>query len=111
MAKYFTDDEVKNLSPKLIEMLDVAREAAGVPFVITSGWRDPGHNGEVGGVKDSAHCMGLAVDLRAPNDEYGKQVAFGLGRAGFKRVGFYDKHLHCDVDDSKPQVTWKGISK
>ena len=110
MAKYFTDEEVQGLDPKLVAMLDMAREASGVPFVITSGYRDPAHNTDVGGVKNSAHSSGLAVDLRAPNDEYGKQVAFGLGRAGFVRVGFYSRHLHADIDETKKQVTWKGIS-
>jgi zinc D-Ala-D-Ala carboxypeptidase len=110
MAKYFTDEEVRGLNPKLVEMLDKARKAAGVPFIITSGYRSPRQNQSAGGAKDSAHEYGLAVDLRAPNDGYGKQVAFGLGRAGFIRVGFYDKHCHADIDETKPQVTWTGIS-
>lgn len=111
MAKWFKDDEIKGLDPKLVEMLDSAREAAGVPIVITSGWRDAEHNTEVGGVKDSSHEKGLAVDVRAPNDAYGKQVCFGLGQAGFKRAGFYDRHCHVDIDDSKPSpAKWQGES-
>jgi uncharacterized protein YcbK (DUF882 family) len=111
LAKYFSDDEVKGLDSKLVEMLDKAREAAGVPIIITSGWRSPESNEAAGGVKDSAHTTGKAVDVRAPNDEYGKQVAFGLGQAGFQRAGFYTKHIHVDVDDSKPTpARWTGES-
>lgn len=111
VAKYFSDDEVKGLEPKLVEMLDQARESAGVPIIITSGWRSPESNDSAGGVKDSAHTTGKAVDVRAPNDEYGKQVAFGLGHAGFQRAGFYDKHIHVDIDDTKPTpAKWKGES-
>lgn len=111
MAKFFTDDEVKGLSERMVAMLDAAREAAAIPFVITSGYRDPMKNDQAGGVKDSAHSSGLAVDIRAPNDEVGKMIAYGLGFAGFKRVGFYDRHLHADIDETKPQVTWRGKSK
>jgi len=111
MAKYFSDKEVKGLDPKLIAMLDIAREAAGVPIVITSGFRDRTQNDNVGGVEDSSHTKGLAVDVRCPNDQYGKQVCFGLGQAGFKRAGFYSRHCHVDIDESKPSpAKWTGES-
>ncbi len=111
MAKHFSDEEVKGLDPKLIAMLDIAREAMGAPLIITSGWRDPDKNMDVGGVKDSSHEKGLGVDVRAPNDQYGKRVAYGLGMAGFKRVGFYDKHCHADIDETKPSpALWQGES-
>lgn len=109
--KYFSESEVKGLSAQLVQMLEVAREAAGVPIIITSGYRDPAKNESVGGVKDSAHSTGLAVDIRCPNDVYGKQVAFGLGQAGFKRAGFYDRHIHVDIDAAKPSpAKWRGES-
>lgn len=110
MSRNFSDKEIFGLHPRLVNMLDMAREFAGIPFVITSGFRGPDQNQAAGGVKDSAHETGLAVDIRAPNDEIGKRVAYGLGRAGFIRCGFYDKHIHADIDSSKPQVTWDGIS-
>lgn len=111
MAKHFKDSEVQGLNEKLIAMLDAAREAAGVPIIITSGYRSPEHNSTVGGVEDSSHTSGLAVDVRCPNDQYGKQVAFGLGQAGFARAGFYDKHIHVDIDTRKPSpARWSGES-
>lgn len=111
MAKYFKDSEIAGLDPQLVSMLDDAREAAGVPIVITSGFRTPDQNASVGGVSESSHTKGLAVDVRCPNDQYGKQVAFGLGQAGFKRAGFYDKHIHVDIDMEKPYpAKWTGES-
>lgn len=102
MSKYFKDQEIEGLDAKLVAMLDDAREAAGVPFVITSGYRDPEHNKAVGGVKDSAHAKGLAVDIRAPNDQIGKIIAMGLGAAGFsRRFISYSGHIHVDLDMSK----------
>ena len=46
----------------LMMALDRARADAGVPFVVTSGWRSVAHNAAVGGAGDSAHLAGHAVD-------------------------------------------------
>lgn len=111
MARHFSDQEIKGLSEKLVGMLDSAREFAGVPIILTSGFRDPEKNTSVGGVSDSSHVKGLAADIRAPNDEYGKRVAFGLGRAGFERAGIYDRHIHVDIDSEKQTpAVWQGKS-
>lgn len=111
MARHFSDDEVRGLNPLLVEMLDLAVDAAGVKLVLTSTVRSPEHNTAVGGVADSSHEKGLGVDVRAPNDAYGKQVAFGLGQAGFVRAGYYDKHIHVDIDMDKPHpAKWQGTS-
>lgn len=108
---YFSGEEIKGLDSRLIAMLNIAREAAGVPLVITSGFRTPDQNLAAGGVSDSSHESGLAVDIRSGEPEVAKKIAFGLGRAGFKRLGIYDKHFHVDIDESKPQdVIWTGIS-
>lgn len=108
---YFSGEEIKGLQTRLIAMLNIARRAAGVPFVITSGFRDPSRNLDVGGVRDSAHEKGLAVDIRLGEGDVPLRIVYGLGRAGFKRIGLYDKHIHVDCDDSKPQdVIWSGIS-
>lgn len=106
--KYFKDDEVKGLSPALVEKLDLAREKLGAPIVITSGYRSPSANRKAGGVKDSAHEMGLAVDIRARDAESRATLIKALRSVGFVRIGVYDKHVHADIDTSKPQVAWAG---
>lgn len=108
VSDYFKEEETKGLSTELVNMLNEAREISGVPFIITSGYRDPQKNDGVGGVKDSAHTKGLAVDIRASDEILGKMIAFGLGKAGFVRAGFYTKHIHVDIDKEKPQVIWNG---
>lgn len=101
--KYFKESEIKGLSPALVEMLDKARGLAGIPFVITSGLRTEERNETVGGVKDSAHLKGLAVDLLVKDSVAGGKILLGLVGAGFKRFGFYeDGHIHVDIDDTKP---------
>ena len=111
--KYFTDKEVKGLENVLVAKLDYARGLAGFPFYITSGYRSPDSNSKVGGVKNSAHTAGLAVDLKAPigKDEREKMI-WALGVAGFERIGVYDRHFHVDIDMSKPwPAYWTGKSK
>jgi len=116
--KYFTEDEVKNLDVGFIQKLEKAREIAGVPFVITSGYRLPGDNVTVGGVQDSAHTRGLAVDLRSRSPKSHFAIIKGAIDAGVKRIGYYTDrdgrptHVHIDGDISLSQdVMWYGISK
>lgn len=90
-------------------MLDRARGLAKVPFSITSGYRSPEQNREAGGVWDSAHTHGLAVDLGCFDSRARLRMVSGLVMAGFVRIGLYTRHLHCDIDDTLPQdVLWLG---
>lgn len=114
MSKFthFKDDEVKGLDQELVAMLDWSRGRAGVPFIITSGLRTLEHNTTVGGVQDSAHLRGLGVDLRVTDDRERFKMVQAMFLAGFKRIGIYDKHVHCDRDASLEQeVMWTGVSK
>ena len=88
---------------KLLEMLDEAREEAGVPFVITSGVR-PGDSG--------AHGRGLAADIAAEHSRPRFKILRALILVGFNRIGVYDRHLHADCDESlDSQVCWWGTSQ
>ena len=70
--KYFTLDEFdcpslpnsgKNMDSSFLAKLEKAREIAGIPFKITSGYRTKTHNEEVGGVPNSSHLIGVAADI------------------------------------------------
>ena len=102
--KYFSDEESEGLDYGLMVMIDKAREICGFPFVITSGKRTSAQNMSSGGVPDSSHITGLAVDLRLPTGQDQKEkMMWALGRAGFRRVLTYSRHVHVDVDQSKKQ--------
>lgn len=108
---FFTLNEVTGLDQELIAKLDWARGRAGIPFVITNGVRTPSQNAKVGGVEDSSHLKGLAVDLRCSDGETRFKIVNALLLAGFKRIGVYDKHCHVDISHDLPQnVMWTGIS-
>jgi zinc D-Ala-D-Ala carboxypeptidase len=100
---YFKEKEIIGLEKHLVEMLDNAREYAGIPFIINSGRRDEGTNEKAGGVCDSAHCKGLAVDLRAPTSDTRFLIVSSLLQAGFTRIGIAPHFVHCDIDRTKPQ--------
>ena len=102
--KYFKAEEVKGLKPEFVELLDKARELAGIPFVITSGYRTEDKNEEVGGVDGSAHTKGLAVDLRARNSNEHYKITKAIMAVGISRISRkYPNHIHCDMDTTKPQ--------
>lgn len=112
MTNYFSRKELECkccgvclISDDLIMRLNQAREMAGIPFIITSGYRCQRHNEEVGGVPTSAHTKGLAVDIAFKNSNQCFKIVRSLYDAGFKRIGinFAKSFVHCDIDTSKPQ--------
>jgi peptidoglycan hydrolase-like protein with peptidoglycan-binding domain len=106
--KYFKASEIVGLKPELVSLLDKARGIAGVPFFITSGYRDPAHNIEVGGVSDSSHTDGLAVDLKFKDGVTAWKIITACQQVGFVRIGGYaDGHIHVDCSKTLPQnVFW-----
>jgi len=76
-------------------------------MIVTSGYRCPAHNKQVGGVEDSAHTKGLAADIRFDNANHKFMLMKALFYAGFKRIGTYKSWIHVDIDTTKPQeVIW-----
>lgn len=97
----------KNMDPTVLEMLDSARAIAGVPFKITSGWRSPARNREVGGKTKSSHLKGLAVDIAVPDSMHRFKILQALMDAGFTRIGIGKTFIHADADPDKiEEVAW-----
>ncbi|SDO04213.1 Peptidase M15 [Desulfonauticus submarinus] len=95
------------IKEEAILALDMAREMAGVPFRITSGFRCEKHNREVGGKPDSAHLGGWAVDIRATNSKARYKIITALINCGFTRIGIGKNFIHADKDPEKVQnVVW-----
>lgn len=105
--KYFKDSEVIGLKPELVSLLDKARGIAGVPFKITSGLRTESQNKKAGGVEDSSHLTGLAVDISTPTSDVRWKILNALLDVGFTRIGIGETFIHADIDKSKVQnVVW-----
>ena len=96
-----------NMQCSTVGMLDEARHRLGRPIKITSGFRTPERNAAVGGVANSAHLGGWAVDIHAPTMEEKRQLLRVLYQVGFRRFGIMATAIHADNDPDKPQAVWR----
>ena len=92
-----------------VRMADEIRRRAGVPLTVNSGLRCARHNAEVGGVSNSLHTTGQAVDLSgniapAKLRQIAEQVQAEMipGRGG---LGLYSWGIH--IDNGK-KSRWNG---
>lgn len=96
-----------HMDEAFIHKLDAIREEAGFPFIITSGYRTPKHNAKVGGVPNSSHLKGVAVDIAAVTQSQKESIARVAIRNGVTRIGWGNTFIHLDVDPNKTQnIVW-----
>lgn len=118
--KYFTLSEFDcpslsesgvNMDRAFLDKLESAREYAGIPFKITSGYRTREHNEEIGGVQNSSHLIGKAADIGVGSGSERYIILNALIKAGFKRIGIAKTFIHADTDSidqggTKPNSVW-----
>lgn len=97
------------MSNELITMLDHARDLAGVPFKITSGFRIEADIDRLkkAGYKvssKSSHLKGLAADIACDNSSR-YNILDSLMKVGFNRIGIGSTFIHVDIDPDKPPFT------
>ena len=63
-----THEAIANLK-RVCEWLEVLRKRYNAPIIINSGYRSPQLNKKIGGVANSNHLTGCAVDIRVENVE------------------------------------------
>tara|TARA_R100001163_G_scaffold2920_2_gene4412 strand:+ start:1477 stop:1842 length:366 start_codon:yes stop_codon:yes gene_type:complete len=110
--KYFSLDEFDSpdeegsggmMEHEFIEQLDVARDIAGFPFIINSGFRTIAHNKAVNGTSKSSHLLGWAADIHVGSSRKRFIMIEALLDAGFTRIGVGDSFIHVDSDPEKQQ--------
>jgi len=91
-----------NMRASTLVKCDNLREAFGKPLVVASGIRTPERNKQVGGVENSSHLLGYAVDWKNILDV--EMIAFldAAWAAGFRRFGIMATSIHTDDDPTKP---------
>jgi hypothetical protein len=87
-----------------MDMLQALREKLDKPLVITSAYRSPEHNRNVGGAKRSKHMEGIAFDVvMANNDPHTFEAA--ARAVGFTGFGYYPKSGFMHIDTG-PERSW-----
>ena len=62
---------------------------------------------KIGGVKNSSHLKGLAVDIHIGGSDDRFALYEALRKVGFKRLGVAKTFIHADIDpDKSPDVMW-----
>lgn len=86
---------------RVAALLEQLRAAAGVPLTVTSVYRSPEHNAEVGGVETSQHLTGSAADFvpegLSPLDFYDRIRASGMGLPSWSQLELDEDNGHVHV--------------
>ena len=90
------------ISLLVVDRLQQVRDEIDNPLKITSGCRCASHNKAVGGVEDSAHLKGFAVDISCTHPFKRKTLVQSLCRV-FPRILIYKTFIHADTDPNKMQ--------
>lgn len=69
-----SDEEIRNLTLLVDNILDPLREALGKPITINSGFRSKALNSKIKGSKTSQHCSGQAADIKIGSPEENKKL-------------------------------------
>lgn len=101
-------DALTRVSPDLFTQLNSLRDRIGSPLRVTSALRCRAYNATVGGVGDSPHLRGEAVDIACEES----MMRWTLLAANcqkdplFTRVGIGRTFIHFDIASSQPRVIW-----
>ena len=92
------------MNKDFLERIDWARDLAGVPFAITSGYRCPDHNRKVGSTSTN-HVRGVAADIVCTVGPNRLKIVKALLDTGFRRLGIHRQFIHADVNEG-PESIW-----
>lgn len=96
-----------NMDKDFLTRLDALRGLCGFPFIVTSGFRTQFYNTKIGGVANSAHTRGVAVDIACVDSRRRFIIINNAVACGFTRIGIGSNFIHLDTDISLNQdVIW-----
>ena len=112
ISEFDSPDEIdsgNNMDLDFLRKLDEAREIAGIPFKVNSGYRSLSHNKKVGGVSNSSHakipCCAADINIKGSRDRF--LVISAAIKVGINRIGIGKNFLHLDTDKQKSQdIIW-----
>lgn len=86
----------------LVELAEQIRRILRRSIVITSAYRCPQYNAAIGGVKNSAHTRGHALDVQCFSSKDRFELVNLLFDLGIERIGIAQSFIHFDIDPDKP---------
>ena len=89
------------IQPRLVWLLQLARDEAGVPFPINSWNRCLNYNRQVGSRDTSSHICGWAVDIGVKYPPVRYAVLEGLFYAEFPIIQVKQAYIHADLNPDK----------
>lgn len=92
----------RNLA-QLAQALQQLRDLAGVPLIVTSGYRCPAHNTSIGGARGSQHVFGSAADIWSKHltPQEIKALAEKIPAFANGGIGLYSRWVHVDVRNGR----------
>ncbi len=96
------------LWPRLLLALERLRRLAGRPVYVTSGYRCPEHNAEVGGGLNSRHLLGQAADIVIHGRHWREAYALALKVPALAEggIGLYPEEGFVHVDVRRGRARW-----
>ncbi len=91
---------------RLASTLEDIRALLGRPITISSGYRSPAVNAEVGGAANSAHVLGLAADINCPGMTPAALAAIIKSSSiRFDQLILeFDRWVHVGLSESAPRL-------
>lgn len=97
--------------PHVVHRLQDIRDTIQAPLTVSSAYRNPGYNEEVGGVLYSRHQYGDAVDIQSEGATL-EELADLCWSFGASYVGSdYPAHVHCDWRDEPLDPAFFNITE
>lgn len=95
------------ISIELLKKLAELEDGLGIELHYNSGYRCAECNRKAGGVPNSAHLRGYAVDMACPDGSLRFNIIKTAINLNFKRIGAGKNFIHLDIDEDLPQrVLW-----
>lgn len=107
-----TERDKANLKRLADQVLEPLRKMAGVPIIVTSGYRCPKLNAAVGGEPTSQHMRGEAADIKCADNRMLFAAAMELMLLGKIKVGqLIDEKKYAWLHISLPTLTMNNQVK
>ena len=96
----------RKMDINLLMLVDKMRHRSGIPYKITSAYRSAEYNATLkNSSKNSAHILGKAVDISAPDSKTKYLIIEAAIHFGIERIGIASNFIHIDIQEETEKPT------